>query len=111
MSELDGVDLPMRKSDSNALATDGDGLALSAPRVHTRIRRCTHDVISVVLQPVHLRRTVLVALVVGTWLTAFNHGDELVRGKFSWILAGKIGLDYLTPFIVSNVGLLAHQRH
>ena len=26
-------------------------------------------------------------------------------------LAAKIALDYLTPFIVSNVGLLARQRH
>lgn len=111
MSELDCGDLSMSKSDSNPVATSAHDLAPPAPRLHTRIQQYTREVMSVVLMPVHLRRTVLVALIVGTWLTAFNHGDELFRGDFGWILAGKICLDYLTPFVVSNLGLLAHQRH
>lgn len=69
------------------------------------------ELVAIALRPVHLRRTVLVALIVGTWLTAFNHGDELLRGGLDARLAAKIALDYLTPFIVSNVGLLARQRH
>lgn len=69
------------------------------------------ELFTIALQPVHLRRTALVALVVGTWLTAFNHGDELLRGSLDTRLAAKIALDYLTPFVVSNVGLLARQRH
>ena len=73
----------------------------------TRVR----ELVAIALKPVHLRRTALVALVVGTWLTAFNHGDELLRGGLDMRLAAKIALDYLTPFIVSNVGLLARQRH
>lgn len=77
--------------------------AMEPPRVR--------QLIAVALMPVHLRRTALVALVVGTWLTAFNHGDELLRGDLDMRLAAKIALDYLTPFIVSNVGLLARQRH
>ena len=68
------------------------------------------ELFMIAVQPVHLRRTALVALVVGTWLTAFNHGDELLRGGLDKRLAAKIALDYLTPFVVSNVGLLA-RRH
>ena len=73
----------------------------------TRVR----ELVAIALQPVHLRRTALVALVVGTWLTAFNHGDELLRTGMDLRLAAKIALDYLTPFVVSNIGLLARQRH
>ncbi|MGH8190834.1 MAG: nitrate/nitrite transporter NrtS [Rhodanobacteraceae bacterium] len=63
----------------------------------------------VIFMPVHLKRTVLIALAVGTWLNLFNHGDELIRGVMSAHLAGKLVLNYLTPFIVSNIGLLAHR--
>ena len=73
----------------------------------TRVR----ELVAIALRPVHLRRTALVALVVGTWLTAFNHGDELLRDGIDLRLAAKIALDYLTPFVVSNIGLLARQRH
>lgn len=65
----------------------------------------------VVATPVHLKRTLLIAFVVGSWLNLFNHGDELLRGAFSAQLVIKLILNYLTPFIVSNFGLLAHQRH
>ena len=64
----------------------------------------------VVFTPVHLKRTLLIALAVGTWLNLFNHGDELLRGVMNAHLAGKLVLNYLTPFIVSNIGLLAHRR-
>jgi hypothetical protein len=64
----------------------------------------------VVLTPVHLKRTLLIAFVVGSWLNLFNHGDELLRGAISAPLAIKLALNYITPFIVSNFGLLAHQR-
>jgi len=65
----------------------------------------------VVFTPVHLKRTLLIAFVVGSWLNLFNHGDELLRGAFNAQLAIKLALNYLTPFVVSNFGLLAHQRH
>lgn len=64
----------------------------------------------VVFTPLHLKRTLLIALAVGTWLNLFNHGDELLRGVMNAHLAGKLVLNYLTPFIVSNIGLLAHRR-
>ncbi|HET7662105.1 MAG TPA: nitrate/nitrite transporter NrtS [Rhodanobacteraceae bacterium] len=65
----------------------------------------------VVFKPVHLKRTLLIAFVVGSWLNLFNHGDTLLHGTLNAHLAAKLALNYLTPFIVSNVGLLAHQRH
>jgi hypothetical protein len=65
----------------------------------------------VVATPVHLKRTLLIAFVVGSWLNLFNHGDELLHGVMSAPLAIKLVLNYLTPFVVSNFGLLAHQRH
>lgn len=64
----------------------------------------------VVFTPVHLKRTLLIAFLVGSWLNLFNHGDELLRGAFTAALAIKLALNYVTPFIVSNFGLLAHQR-
>lgn len=65
----------------------------------------------VVCTPVHLKRTALIAFAVGTWLNLFNHGDVLIHGTMNAHLAVKLALNYLTPFIVSNVGLLAHRRH
>lgn len=65
----------------------------------------------VVFAPVHLKRTLLIALVGGSWLNLFNHGDELLHGVMNAPLAIKLALNYLTPFVVSNFGLLAHQRH
>ena len=55
----------------------------------------------------NLRRTGSIALVVGTWLTLVNQGDLLFSGVWSAALAGKIVLNYLTPFTVSNLGLLS----
>jgi len=67
--------------------------------------------VSIVFQPVHLRRTGLIALAVGTWITLVNHGDELVLGHWTWTLLPKIALNYLTPFTTSNLGLLSRTAH
>lgn len=65
--------------------------------------------LNTILKPAHLRRTGLVALVVGTWLTAFNHGDALLAGAWSVTLGVKVFLNFLTPFVVANLGLLSRQ--
>ena len=57
----------------------------------------------------HLYRTGAVTLVVGTWLTLFNQGDVLVSQSVNATLTAKIALNYLTPFVVANLGLLSHQ--
>jgi hypothetical protein len=58
----------------------------------------------------HLRRTVKIALVVGTILTLINQLDVIVRGDATSITWVKAGLNYCVPFIVSNLGLLAGKR-
>ena len=48
-----------------------------------------------------------IATVVGIVLTGINEGDLLVESHFSVALAIKLPLNFLVPFIVSNLGLLA----
>ena len=57
--------------------------------------------------PSRLRRTVAIALVVGTLLTLFNQGDVILAGQASAVTLLKGTTNYLTPFVVSNLGLLA----
>jgi hypothetical protein len=68
------------------------------------------DALSVILQPWHLRRTLTMALVVGTILTAINHADVIARGAATSATFAKVALNYLVPFIVSNLGPLAGAR-
>ena len=58
----------------------------------------------------HLRRTVKIALVVGTILTLINQLDVILKGDATSITWVKAGLNYCVPFIVSNLGLLAGKR-
>jgi hypothetical protein len=58
----------------------------------------------------HLRRTVKIALLVGTVLTLINQLDVILRGDATSITWVKAGLNYCVPFIVSNLGLLAGKR-
>jgi hypothetical protein len=57
----------------------------------------------------HLRRTGLITALVGTWLTLFNQGDLLLAGAVDPVLLVKIALNYATPFVVANAGLLSRQ--
>lgn len=57
----------------------------------------------------HLHRTGLITVVVGSWLTLFNHGDLLVAGTIDGWLLAKVFLNYLTPFVVANLGLLSRE--
>lgn len=62
---------------------------------------------TVIFKPAHLRRTGITALIVGSWLTVFNLGDVLLDGLWTWHLALKVALNYVTPFVVANIGLLS----
>jgi hypothetical protein len=68
------------------------------------------DALRIVLRPEHLRQTLTIALVVGTILTAINQADVIVRGDATTTTLAKAALNYLVPFIVSNLGLLAGAR-
>ena len=55
----------------------------------------------------HLRRTVRIALVVGVLLTAVNQLDVIAHGDATAITWIKCGMNFVVPFIVSNLGLLS----
>ena len=65
------------------------------------------DAIRFCARPRHLRRTVAIAVLVGIVLTGINEGDLLVEGHFPAALAIKLPLNFVVPFVVSNLGLLA----
>jgi hypothetical protein len=58
-------------------------------------------------RPEHLRRTLRIALVVGIVLTAINQLDVILRGDATAVTFVKCALNFVVPFIVSNLGLLS----
>lgn len=73
-------------------------------------RTSTRAALAIVVLPDHLRRTVKIALVVGVVLTSINQLDVILRGDATAITFVKCGMNFVVPFIVSNLGLLAGQR-
>jgi hypothetical protein len=57
-----------------------------------------------------LRRSSIIALVVGTLLTAINQGDVLLSGHWVPALAWKTPMTYAVPFIVATLGALGSGR-
>lgn len=53
-----------------------------------------------------LRRSGLIALIVGTILTAINQGDMLLAGHWPPALVWKLPMTYSVPFIVATLGAL-----
>lgn len=62
--------------------------------------------VRVVIHRPHLRRTAATALLVGTVLFAINHLDTVLSGQATTGTWVKIGVTYLVPFAVANIGLL-----
>lgn len=58
----------------------------------------------------HLRKTVTIALVVGTVLFSINQLDVVLRGDATAVVWIKSAITYLVPFCVSNAGLLVASR-
>ena len=61
-------------------------------------------------RPEHLRRTLRIALIVGIVLTAINQLDVILRGDATAVTWVKCGLNFVVPFVVSNLGLLSGRR-
>lgn len=57
----------------------------------------------------HLKMTGAIALLVGTWLTLVNQADIYLAQGISVALALKVLINYLTPFVVSNLGLISRK--
>jgi hypothetical protein len=55
----------------------------------------------------HLRRTLRIALVVGVVLTSINQLDVILRGDATVVTWVKCGMNFVVPFVVSNLGLLS----
>jgi hypothetical protein len=68
------------------------------------------DSLRICFRPEHLRRTIKIAVVVGTILTLINQLDVIVKGNADTLTWVKCGLNYVVPFVVSNLGLLAGKR-
>ena len=64
----------------------------------------------VVLHPPHLRRTLIITLVVGTLLFCINQLDVILRGDATTVVWAKAAVTYLVPFGVSNAGVLVAAR-
>ena len=58
----------------------------------------------------NLRRTTRIAAVVGCVLTGINQSDVLAEGKATAVTGVKIGLNFVVPFVVSNLGVLAARK-
>ena len=57
-----------------------------------------------------LRRTGRIAVVVGVVLTGINEGDSLAHGHASAATGVKMALNFVVPFVVSNLGVLTGTR-
>lgn len=57
-----------------------------------------------------LRRSLIVAVVVGTILTLLNQGDLLLVGSWKGALYWKVPLTYCVPFCVATYGALSNSR-
>jgi hypothetical protein len=68
------------------------------------------ELVSVVLAPQHLKRTISVALIVGTTFFAMNQLSLVLAGQATAYVWLKAALTYLTPLLVSNFGLLSATR-
>ncbi len=52
----------------------------------------------------------LVALIVGTILSAVNQGSVIAAGHSGWVTWARVAVNYATPFIVASVGYLGACR-
>jgi hypothetical protein len=58
-------------------------------------------------QPPVFRRSVVIAVAVGTLLSLVNQGDAIVAGLFDRVLALRIFANYVIPLVVSNLGAMS----
>lgn len=73
------------------------------------MRQAIRSYIAICLHPEHLKRTLTITAIVGTWLTLFNQGDILLSTGVTAALATKVLFNYVTPFVVSNWGLISRK--
>ena len=57
-----------------------------------------------------LRRSLVIAMLVGTLIVAINQGNVLIAGDFPAALYWKIPLTYCVPFFVATTAALLNSR-
>ena len=57
-----------------------------------------------------VQRSLLLSLIVGTVITAINHGILIVQGDLSANLAWQVPLTYLVPYCVATTGAILNAR-
>jgi hypothetical protein len=60
--------------------------------------------------PLAMRRTITVALIVGTLLTLVNQGARLAAGDVDAATAARVAASYLIPWCVSSAGFISARR-
>ena len=68
------------------------------------------EALRVVTYPRNLRKTIVIALVVGTVLFCINQLDVVLQGDATPVTWLKVCVTYLVPFTVSNIGVLIGTR-
>ena len=66
------------------------------------------DALKLTLTGSSLRRSIVVAVVVGTALNLINQGPEMLAGN--WPVIWKLALTYVVPFLVASYGSYAAFR-
>ena len=85
---------------------EGGGFRLQTP--HGPATKCFA---CAVRYPPLVRRSAIIALIVGSVLVAINHGDVLVTGRWHPAFVWKAPLTYLVPFVVATWGALLNSRN
>lgn len=62
------------------------------------------------LSPRTLRRTLAIALIVGTLLSLINQGHLIAAGDASTVTWMRVAANYLIPWFVSSTGFLSASR-
>jgi hypothetical protein len=65
------------------------------------------EALGVIRAPANLKRSVTIALVIGTLFVAMNQLEVILSGQATLIVWLKAGLTYVTPLCVSNLGILS----
>jgi len=65
------------------------------------------DTTAYLCRPAHLRRTICIAFTVGIVLSTINQLGVITAGHANTATWLRCGLNFVVPFIVSNLGLLS----
>ena len=76
----------------------------------TAIWATPREALRVACLPGTLRRTLVIAAIVGTLLSIVNQGDVIIRGDANTITWIRVVVNYLVPFCVSTAGFLGACR-